>query len=77
MFQRYSNILFNQSDNMSTVHRECPYGMQVRGILPLGLRVVGQLTNRVCVHQPKRVGAHLCAIDTFSIEVTMLVGVFI
>jgi len=69
MFQRYSDILFNQSDNMLTVHRECPYPLDVGRLL--------KLSNRVCVHQPKLVGAQLCANDTFSIEVTMLVGVFI
>ena len=68
MFQRYSDILFNQSDNMKTVHRECPYRLDAVSLL---------LSNRECVHQPKRVGAQLCANDTFSIEVTMLVGVFI
>ena len=69
-----------------TVHRACKrpsllsvptillseraYGLKVRAIL--------MLSSRVCVHQPKLVGAQLCANDAYnSIEVTMLVGVFI
>ncbi len=40
MFQRYSDILFNQSDNMLTVHRECPYPLDVGKLL--------MLSNRVC-----------------------------
>jgi len=72
MFQRYSDILFNQSDNMLTVHGVCkrPSLLRVPTIL--------MLSSRVCVHQPKRVGAQLCANDAYSsIDVIMLVGVFI
>jgi hypothetical protein len=35
MFQRYSDILFNQSDNMLTVHRECPYPLDVGKLLSI------------------------------------------
>ena len=72
MFQRYSDILFNQSDNMLTVQGVCkrPSLSTVPTIL--------MLSSRVCVHQPKLVGAHLCANGAYnSIEVITLVGVFI
>jgi len=36
------------------------------------------LSSRLCVHQPKLVGAQLCANGAYiSIEVAMLAGVFI
>ena len=72
MFQRYSDILFNQSDNMLTVHRVC------KRLSRLRVPTILMLSSRVCVHQPKLVGAQLCANGAYiSIEVAMLAGVFI